>query len=264
MVALSDRRDRTPAHHDAMLGLAWLAWRKGDVATVERFVQTSEALFQGDFETQIYRAALAMAASDPEAAIRVLEPILNRIPQTDHMVVGYRTWIEALRAKGEVDQAIEKSIQLGALLHTLRREEAAREAFAGAVNHPKYRLPAYRGLAWVAWELGGPRAVDEVLKKAMPLAPRDPELAVHGAMLAFVGGEPTTTVRVLAQLLPRMPKSRDFLRAWLVLGRAFAAVGDIDNARTLAARFAKERGLPSDYKKKFVSFQAQLTKTGSK
>jgi tetratricopeptide (TPR) repeat protein len=260
----SKRRSKSRAARDAHLGLMWLAWRRQDTAAIGGVLKQMEAQFPGDPEAKIYRGVLMFAAKDAPAAVDKLSPLLDRLPASIHTILGCEVISAALRQTGAADKAMTYVMRRAALLHSHGLDKEALVAFADAVGDPRHTLAAYKGMLWSTWETGGAWDIDALLKKALPLAPNDGQLAAHTGLLAFAAREFKTAATILSKVAPRLGPSRDALRVWMTLGETLLRLGDRGNARAVADRFSSTRGIPPDYKKRFKNLKARVDASTSK
>lgn len=241
----------------ALLGLLWLAWRRGDQTDAGRLLAEVERVLPEEPAIVVYRAVLDAGKADPAATIAALEPIARR-EEALHTLVAIDQVLAAQRRLGRNDTGPEWQLRRGEVAARLGQLDQARQSFRRVVEDGRLALQGHYGLLRLAWDTEGPTAVDALLRRAHAVAPNDGVLGVYAGMLAQGTGNSASAVRILSQIVPRMPEMPETARALSLLAEAFAAVGETGKARQIVANLIDQRGLPREVRRRVLGLHQRL------
>lgn len=216
-----------PDNFAALINLCEFRLEAGELPEAARLLERMEKLFPGNSRVRLARGELALREGKTAEAI---DSIRSGIRGTAYfyrweLKRGYGLLAEALAAEGRQDESRLQRL----LEENISRESDAYTAF----------MPLAEGLI-ARHDLETASRVLEELKRMFPGNTR---VAVAAGELLLLKGYPLEAVRAIAARLPETPDkfAADRVRGYLVLSRAYQALGDWEQSRRARKRAAALR-----------------------
>jgi cellulose synthase operon protein C len=232
---------------DALLGIATLRARSGDIKETEKIVDAVLAQSQPPPEASLFKAEILVSARQPDAARTVLEKLLESKP--DYLRARYLL-TSLLIDKGDLEQA---SAQVSAIRKTSKQDRrayylealiasrrgdlaAAREAIQQVLKGGGDSVASLLLAGEIEYRAKQFNQAEDYLRRVLKAAPGLPYAQRLLAATYLRLGSPARALEVLQPALSRSNRDPQLMA---VAGEAYLAIGDISKAAQYFAQTAE-------------------------